>query len=86
MKNKIIKSISILIIGILIISLFDIFEYGKSQTYANIATQQVVNDSSYYLLKTKDFIDNIILFSKIGVVIIMGIFGYFVWKEPKSIN
>lgn len=86
MKGKIIKSISILIIGILIISLFDVFEYGRSQEYAKIATQQVVNDSSYYQLKTKDFIDNIILFSKIGVVIIMGVLGYFVWKEPKSIN
>ena len=56
MKSKIVQSFVLIAILFLIGYAFNLINYGANQEFAKVATQQVNNDDSFYVLKSKGFI------------------------------
>lgn len=83
MKRKIILTGVIVMIYIGVNMLLNIGSYSASQNYAQIAAQQVNDDSAYYALKTQSTVTDYMWLVKIGLILIGTFCMYLVWK-PKA--
>lgn len=81
MKNKILKSIGVVLLMILVVFMYRMLAYGVTQEYTNVAAQQVSNDSAYYMLNAKHSIVSLynIIFA-IAEVGVLSLF-YFIWRK-----
>ena len=83
MKNKILKSIGVVLLLVAMVFLYRILAYGVTQEYTNVAAQQVTNDSAYYMLNAKHSIVSLynIIFAVAGAGV-LSLF-YFIWRIKK---
>ena len=86
MRNKIIKSLLVVVLLITIGLSYNLIVYKTTQDYSAVAANQFTDDNSYYTLKTQKstniFIDFIYGVSIIGSFSLF----YFIWKPKKEVE
>lgn len=79
MKAPIYKTLWGVVLLIVVSGLMLVAQYTVQQMYATNAADQVVNDSAYYISKTKQSADMIVT---IVTAIVMVLVGYFTIAKP----
>ena len=86
MRNKIIKSLLVVLLLISIGLSYKLVVYKTTQDYSAVAANQLTDDNSYYTLKTQktafNFIDVIDGVSILGSLSLF----YLIWKPKKEVE
>jgi len=83
MKNKILKSVGVVLLMIVVVFMYRMLSYGVTQEYTGVAAQQVSDDSAYYMLNARQSI--ISMYNIIFAIVEVGVLSllYFIWRVKK---